>query len=90
MRTGYGPLDGWPISDRFIHVEDRPRKAVRSIELFTDGYYGVAPGARVSDWEAWLEAVEREDPYRIGRFASTKGSVPGRNADDRSIVIVHP
>jgi len=87
---GYGPLDGWPISDRFIHVEDRPRKAVRSIELFTDGYYGVAPGARVSDWEAWLEAVEREDPYRIGRFASTKGSVPGRNADDRSIVIVHP
>jgi len=87
---GYGPLDGWPISDRFIHVDERPRASIRSIELFTDGYYGVAAGARLADWEAWLDGVQREDPHRIGRFASTKGSVPGRNADDRSVVIVHP
>jgi len=85
---GYGPLDGWPIADRFIHVEDRPADAVRSIELFTDGYYGVAEGATVASWESWLAMVEREDPHRIGRFASTKGSAPGRNADDRSIIIV--
>ena len=86
---GYGPLDGWPISERFIHVDERPKDAVRSIELFTDGYYGVAPGARLAAWESWLQDVQREDPHRIGRFASTKGSVPGRNADDRSVVIVH-
>ncbi len=85
---GYGPLDGWPIADRYIHVEDRPADTVRSIELFTDGYYGVAEGATVASWESWLAMVEREDPHRIGRFASTKGSAPGRNADDRSVVIV--
>lgn len=85
----YGPLDGWPILDRFIHVDERPAEAVRSIELFTDGYYGVAPGTSVADWEAWIALVQREDPHRIGRFASTKGSAPGRNADDRSVVIVH-
>ncbi len=86
---GYGPLDGWPISDRFVRIDERPAEAVRSIELFSDGYYGVAPGASVADWEAWLAMVQRKDPHRIGRFASTKGSAPGRNADDRSVVIVH-
>lgn len=84
----YGPLDGWPIADRFIHVEDRPAESIRSIELFTDGYYGVAVGPSVASWESWLDMVQREDPHRIGRFASTKGSAPGRNADDRSVVIV--
>lgn len=86
---GYGPLDGWPIPEHFVRIDERPADAVRSIELFSDGYYGVAAGASVADWEAWLAAVEREDPHRIGRFASTKGSAPGRNADDRSVVIVH-
>ncbi|MSP49221.1 MAG: hypothetical protein EXQ95_07830 [Alphaproteobacteria bacterium] len=85
---GYGPLDGWPIPDRFIHVDNRTAEAVRTVELFTDGYYGIASAPRVADWEDWLEAVQREDPHRVGRFASTKGSAPGRNADDRSVVIV--
>lgn len=87
---GYGPLDGWPIADRFIHVEDRTAAAVRSIELFTDGYYGVAEAASVASWESWIEMVQREDLHRVGRFASTKGSAPGKNADDRSVVVVAP
>ncbi len=87
---GYGPLDGWPIADRFIHVDDRPAAYVRSIELFTDGYYGVAPAPSVASWESWIGMVQREDPHRIGRFASTKGSVPRRNADDRSVIVVAP
>ncbi len=87
---GYGPLDGWPIADRFIHVDDRPAAYVRSIELFTDGYYGVAPGPSVASWESWIGMIQREDPHRIGRFASTKGSMPGRNADDRSVIVVAP
>ncbi len=86
---GYGPLDGWPIDDRFIRIDERPADVVRSIELFSDGYYGVAPGTSVADWEAWHAVVQREDPHRIGRFAATKGSAPARNADDRSVVIVH-
>jgi hypothetical protein len=87
---GYGSLDGWPIPERFIHVDDRPAETVRSIELFTDGYYGVAPGCTLAAWEHWIARVEREDPHRIGSFASTKGARPGHNADDRSLVIVHP
>ena len=87
---GYGPLDGWPIADRFIRVDDRPAASVHTMELFTDGYYGVAPSPSVASWESWLETVQREDPHRIGRFASTKGSAPGRNADDRSVVVVSP
>lgn len=85
---GYGPLDGWPIPDRFIYIDEKPSEEVDKIELFTDGYYGVSEVATIAGWEGWLAEIQRDDPYRIGRCPSTKGSAPGRNADDRSVLIV--
>jgi hypothetical protein len=85
---GYGPLDGWPIPDRFIRVDERSSESVDKIELFTDGYYGVSETATIAGWEGWLADIQRDDPYRIGLCPSTKGSAPGRNADDRSVLIV--
>jgi len=85
---GYGPLDGWPIPDPFIRIDERSSHKIDKIELFTDGYYGVPDTATIAGWEGWLADIQRDDPYRIGRCPSTKGSAPGRNADDRSVLIV--
>ena len=85
---GYGPQDGWPTPDRFIRIDEKPSQEIDKIELFTDGYYGVSEIATIAGWEGWLADIQRDDPYRIGRCPSTKGSAPGRNADDRSVLIV--
>lgn len=85
----HGVLDGFPMSPE--HVEDVrfDRDAVATLELFSDGYFGwPQAGGRVADWEDHLATVERVDPHRVGRYASTKGSSPGRFADDRSILVL--
>lgn len=48
------------------------------------------PRPTVGTWERHLALVEREDPYKVGRFASTKGSLPGKFTDDRTVLILHP
>jgi hypothetical protein len=94
LRNGTGPfahgvLDGFPIA--LDHVDDLrlDARSVATVELFTDGYFGWPDASgRVSDWEAHLAMIERVDPHRVGRAASTKGSSPGRFADDRSVLIL--
>jgi hypothetical protein len=94
LRNGAGPyahgvLDGF--STAIDHVEDLRLDggAVATLELFSDGYFGwPRASGRVADWEAHFALVERVDPHRTGRFASTKGSSPGRFADDRSVLIL--
>ena len=102
---GFASIDGFPV--RLDGVIDRTLAAsdVTSIELFSDGYFGLpepppraatadVAGATaiaapcVADWERHLSAVEREDPYKIGRYASTKGSAPGRFSDDRTVLVL--
>jgi hypothetical protein len=85
----YAVLDGFDIPLPLVQVFDRPRAALRSIELFTDGYFkpGVAPALR--DWEAAFAEVERIDPEKIGHYPSVKGSGVRMNTDDRTVVIVH-
>jgi hypothetical protein len=85
----HGVLDGFPTS--LDHVEDLRLDggALATLELFSDGYFGwPRTCGRVADWEAHFAMVERVDPHRINRFASTKGSSPGRFADDRSVLIL--
>ncbi len=81
---GYSCLDGFPIPARFIRQETLPRSAVHSIELFTDGYFRPGDGFGIAAWEAAFRAVEREDPAKVDRYLSPRGSAGGRWADDRS------
>lgn len=81
---GYSCLDGFPIPPRFIRQETLKRDDVHTIELFTDGYFRPGDGFGVDAWEATFRAVEREDPAKVERYLSPRGSAGGLWADDRA------
>jgi hypothetical protein len=85
----YAVLDGFEIPLPLVRVIDRPRTAIRSIELFTDGYFKPGGAPALDDWEAAFAEVERVDPEKIARYPSVKGSTARMNTDDRTVVIVH-
>lgn len=85
----YATLDGFAIPMQLVHVIDRPRAAVRSLELFTDGYFRPGASAEVTAWERAFEEVERLDPEKIDAHPSVKGSAGRMRTDDRTVVIVH-
>lgn len=84
----YAVLDGFDVAHPLVRIVDRPLASVRSIELFTDGYFkpGVTPD--IAAWEAAFDEVERLDPEKIDRYPSVKGTIGRIRADDRTVVIV--
>jgi hypothetical protein len=81
---GYSALDGFEVPASLIRFERLPRSSVRSIELFTDGYF--KPGATfgVAAWEEAFREVERDDPAKVTLYPSPKGSTADHWADDRT------
>jgi hypothetical protein len=86
---GYAVLDGFEVPMALVRVVDRPRAEVRSVELFTDGYFEPGAEPSVAAWEAAFAEVERVDPWKIGRYPSVKGTVGRIRADDRTVAILH-
>ncbi len=84
---GYGVLDGYDVPDGLIACEDRPRAGLRSIELFTDGYFKIPDAVSLAAWEAAFAEVEREDPEKIGRYPAPKGSLGRLRTDDRTVIV---
>jgi hypothetical protein len=84
----YSVFDGFPVPTELVQVIDRPRAAIRSIELFTDGYFKPGETPELPAWEAAFEEVERIDPEKIGAWPSVKGSSARMRTDDRTVVIV--
>lgn len=87
---GFPSINGSPIPEDMIIEFERPASDVHCIEIFSDGYPGVPAGTTVSDWESLYAGAERDDPERISTYPAVKGSSPGRNADDRTVLIVRP
>ena len=83
----YAVLDGFDVPMSLVQVIDRPRAEVRSIELFTDGYFKPGATPDLAAWEAGFAEVEREDPEKIDRYPSVKGTTGRIRADDRTVVI---
>ena len=81
---GYSCLNGFPVPPSLIRVERFDRMALRSVELFTDGYFAPGEAFGVDGWERRFAEVEREDPSKVLRYPSPKGSVGGTWADDRT------
>lgn len=81
---GYSCLDGSDVPPELVRIARFERRAVASIELFTDGYARPAEGFGVDAWESDFAVTERLDPSKIGEFLSVKGSQPGRWSDDRT------
>jgi len=85
----YAVLDGFDVPLPLVRVFDRPRESLRTIELFTDGYFKPAVTPDVAAWETAFAEVERIDPEKIDAYPSVKGTVGRTRTDDRTVVIVH-
>ncbi|HTM79180.1 MAG TPA: hypothetical protein VL133_16320 [Devosia sp.] len=81
---GYGGLDGFAVPSRFIESRSYQLAEIETIELFSDGYFKLGDGFGVAAWEAGFAEVEAEDPHKIGRYMSTKGTTSAMLTDDRS------
>jgi len=81
---GYSCLDGFPIPSEFTLTERVPRAGRTTIELFTDGYFRPGDAFGVASWEVAFQAVEAEDPAKVERYLSPRGSSAGIWADDRT------
>lgn len=81
---GYGGIDGFPIPERHVESRSYALAEIETIELFSDGYFKLGDGFGVAAWEAAFAEVEAEDPHKIGRYMSTKGTTPTILTDDRS------
>ena len=88
---GYSCLDGFAVPAVLTRSVDLPMDDIRDIELFTDGYFAPGDTVGLASWEAMFAQVEREDPHKIGRFPSVKGSgADGTWSDDRTYLHVVP
>jgi len=81
---GYGGLDGFPVPPRFVETRSYSLADIETIELFSDGYFKLGEGFGVAAWEEAFRAVEAEDPHKIGRYMSTKGTTDLALTDDRT------
>lgn len=84
---GYGVIDGTPVPEKFINIFKFKKKDVSTLEVFSDGYFRVPKEPAIASWEQTFAEVEKEDPYKIGRYPSTKGSSADSFTDDRTILI---
>ena len=83
---GYSALDGFDVPLQLVRLERLPRSEVRTIELFTDGYFKPGETFGVAAWEKAFQEVERDDPEKVKFYVSAKGSTSTQWADDRTYV----
>jgi hypothetical protein len=65
-----------------------PKKAIQSIELFTDGYPTPPETVSLADWQDTFIRMEVDDFHMLGDFAAVKGATSTEHHDDRSVVII--
>lgn len=80
--VGWGVINGTPIPKKFIKIYHFPIKGIKSLEIFSDGYYDIPKGIEVKDWEQMYKNIEKEDPYKYKKYKATK------TKDDRTIMVV--
>lgn len=64
----------------------RPKAAIRSIEIFSDGYVDMPEAFGVAAWERRFEETEALDYHKTGGFAGVKGSTSDEVFDDRTVI----
>ena len=84
----YSVFDGFDVPMPLVQVLERPRVALETIELYTDGYFKAGRGPELAAWEEAFAEVEQLDPEKIGDYPSVKGSSARMRTDDRTLVIV--
>lgn len=84
---GYGVIDGSPVNGKYAQNYTLIAKGVQTLELFSDGYFKPGEKPKIKSWEKAFREVEKEDPYKIGKYPSVKGSTKEMHTDDRTILI---
>ncbi|MDO8740846.1 MAG: protein phosphatase 2C domain-containing protein [Candidatus Woesearchaeota archaeon] len=79
---GYGVIDGSKTPSKFIKTFEYYTEKIKTIELFTDGYFDTSQEVSIKGWEKAFEKVEEEDPDKWKKYKSTKSK------DDRTIAII--
>ena len=81
-KLGYGVVDGTKTPEKFIKVFELDKNDVKTIEIYTDGYFDVPKIVNISAWEKMQKKIDEEDPYKYKKYKSTK------NKDDRTVMII--
>jgi hypothetical protein len=81
---GYPCLDGFEVPEALIRIERLPRAGIKTVEIFSDGYFKPGAAFGVASWEQAFAEAERDDPAKIRLYPSPKGSTPSAWADDRT------
>lgn len=79
---GYGAIDGTHTPQKEVKVFEFDAKDIRTIEIFSDGYFAIPKEVTIDAWERSNEEVEQEDPYKCKKYKSTK------EKDDRTVSIL--
>lgn len=79
---GYGVIDGTKTPSKFVKIFEYDIEKIKTIELFTDGYFDIPQEISIEGWEEAFEKVEQEDPDKWKKYKSTESK------DDRTIAII--
>ena len=79
---GYGIIDGTKTPSKFVETFEYNLNKIKTIELFTDGYFNIPQETSIQAWEKAFKKVDQEDPDRWKKYPSTKSK------DDRTIAII--
>lgn len=86
---GLGLINGESVPDKFIKTYTLDLKDVKTLELFSDGYFISPAIPEIESWEKAFFKGEKEDPLRWGKYPAVKGATKDMFSDDRTIVIVN-
>ena len=84
LQLGYPCIDGFEVPQHMIKIERLPRSEVKTIEIYSDGYFKPGEAFGVAAWERAFAEAECEDPAKVLLYPSPKGSTSSLWADDRT------